>query len=209
MKAVIKSLTGWVGVVVCASVYPGFAQTLHRVTMSLEQPAALLANAGSDVNVMSFPIVLGGLPVGSGGTEPYTYHWSPASFLSDTTAMHPVVQPGDGIDVTYELTVTDARGCVATDQVRVEIAITSVQDVENSLVRIYPNPVSKQILIECDEKIIGVKLNDQTGRAVYSFSPDEWSGAIDFRNYAEGTYMLTVITETQVRTFRIVSKRGE
>lgn len=49
-----------------------------------------------------------------------TYRWSPAAGLDDVTSKSPTVT-GDA-DITYTLTVTDSRGCVATDSVNVKVA---------------------------------------------------------------------------------------
>lgn len=49
-----------------------------------------------------------------------TYQWSPATGLDDVTSKSPTVT-GD-VDMTYVLTVTDKRGCVATDTVNVKVA---------------------------------------------------------------------------------------
>jgi gliding motility-associated-like protein len=54
---------------------------------------------------------------GSGGVQ---YHWSPASYLSDSTSANPMVdQPAS--TVTYHLTVTGANGCSSVDS-----AVTTV-----------------------------------------------------------------------------------
>jgi gliding motility-associated-like protein len=71
------------------------------------------ANAGADVAVCT-----GGSVTlsGSGGQQ---YAWSPATFLSNPNIANPVATPGSAI--TYTLTVTDANGCSATDQVSVAL----------------------------------------------------------------------------------------
>jgi gliding motility-associated-like protein len=74
-------------------------------------PAA--ANAGPDrVACDGQPVTLSG----SGGVQ---YQWSPATFLNDPAVQSPVSTPEQ--DITYTLTVTDANGCVGTDQVNVAV----------------------------------------------------------------------------------------
>lgn len=54
-----------------------------------------------------------------GGRKPYKVFWSPAGGLSNRNAAAPVVTPVG--DVTYSVTVTDARGCQLVDSVRVDL----------------------------------------------------------------------------------------
>ena len=56
--------------------------------------------------------------VGSGGTAPYTYAWSPAANLDDPTSASPVATLGMTGE-SYTVTVTDANGCTSSDQVTV------------------------------------------------------------------------------------------
>ncbi|GAB4412277.1 MAG: hypothetical protein OHK0039_18140 [Bacteroidia bacterium] len=65
--------------------------------------------------------------VAAGGTPGYDYLWSPATGLSDTTLVIPLVQ---GLTATqaYVLTVTDANGCTAADSVTVFVTDQIVVD---------------------------------------------------------------------------------
>lgn len=51
-----------------------------------------------------------------------TYLWSPNVDISDVTAKNPVVT--GNVDQTYTLTVTDSRGCTATDQAFIKVSPT-------------------------------------------------------------------------------------
>ncbi len=84
------------------------------------------ANAGGDQTICNGlnggAATLGGIaPFGTGwgGVAPYTYLWSsnpPDNSLNgQTTISNPLVQPT--IATTYTVTVTDANGCTATDNV--------------------------------------------------------------------------------------------
>jgi FlgD Ig-like domain/FG-GAP repeat len=75
------------------------------------------ANAGADLaTAIGVSAKLGANPTAS-GTGPFTYLWSPSTGLSSTTAANPIATPSS--TTTYEVTVEDANGCVATDQVTV------------------------------------------------------------------------------------------
>ncbi|MCF8257370.1 MAG: gliding motility-associated C-terminal domain-containing protein [Flavobacteriales bacterium] len=71
------------------------------------------ANAGADLTVCSGASMT---LSGSGGQQ---YAWNPSTFLSNPNIANPVATPGSAI--TYTLTVTDANGCSATDQVSVAL----------------------------------------------------------------------------------------
>ncbi|MDI6793099.1 MAG: right-handed parallel beta-helix repeat-containing protein [bacterium] len=74
-----------------------------------------IADAGP--NQPTTPVVIGGSPTASGGTLPYTYSWSPTTGLSSSTVANPTASPG--VATTYTVTVTDANGCQAADDVLV------------------------------------------------------------------------------------------
>jgi len=73
-------------------------------------------SAGSNRTVASgTPSTLGGSPTASGGLSPYTYKWSPATFLSSKTASNPTATIT--ASTTYKLTVYDSHACSSTAQV--------------------------------------------------------------------------------------------
>ena len=75
--------------------------------------------AGEDVTLCTgTPAVLGGRA--EGGRPPYTVLWSPPEGLSSVRELSPTVRTG--ISRVYTLTVTDANGCSASDEVSVLVA---------------------------------------------------------------------------------------
>jgi len=83
----------------------------------------LTANAGPDLGTCSSqPVIIGGSPAASSGTGPYTYVWSPAATLNNSTLANPTASPS--ATTTYTLTVTDSStpsACVDQDQVTVSV----------------------------------------------------------------------------------------
>ena len=82
----------------------------------------LAANAGPDKGVSAgVPTTqIGGSPTANGGTDPYTYLWSPTTGLDDPTLANPTASPGT--TTTYTVTVTDSASptpATATDSVLV------------------------------------------------------------------------------------------
>ncbi|HEU4719335.1 MAG TPA: gliding motility-associated C-terminal domain-containing protein [Bacteroidia bacterium] len=62
---------------------------------------------------------LGGSPTASGGTSPYTYHWTPSGNISSTTSSNPIANPV--VPTWYFVTVTDNAGNTATDSVFINL----------------------------------------------------------------------------------------
>lgn len=82
--------------------------------------AQLTVNAGPDKTICpGMSTTIGSIAPASGGLAPYTYSWSPSTFLSSTTVPNPICTPGPLTYNTYTLKVTDDTGAVAYDAVGV------------------------------------------------------------------------------------------
>ncbi|MEN9521896.1 MAG: hypothetical protein RL065_273 [Bacteroidota bacterium] len=81
--------------------------------------SAFKISAGKDEQVCDgYSVYIGGVPTLTGGTLPYTYNWTPSSFLSSSTIPNPFVsQPTTS--TTYYLTASDGYGCILKDTVSV------------------------------------------------------------------------------------------
>lgn len=77
------------------------------------------ADAGPDEQILcgTGSVSIGGSPTASGGTSPYTYAWTPAAGLDNTTIANPAASAAG----TYNVTITDANGCQDTDSVTVTV----------------------------------------------------------------------------------------
>ena len=85
----------------------------------------LVADAGADATVCFMSSVqLNGSAFGGSGSG-YTYSWFPTEGLSNPNIANPVYTTpsnlNEGETVVFTLTVTDANGCISTDQVTVEV----------------------------------------------------------------------------------------
>ena len=87
---------------------------------------APVAHAGRDTAICNgSKVTIGGNPTGTSGTSPYTYAWSPTNgFISPTNSANPLLAPS--VSTTYQVTVSDNKGCSATNAI---------------LVTVRPNPV--------------------------------------------------------------------
>ncbi|GAB4477534.1 MAG: hypothetical protein OHK0057_27350 [Thermoflexibacter sp.] len=88
-----------------------------------------VANAGADIEVCAgASVVLGtaGTVATGGSGGPYTYSWSPTVGLSNPVAETPTFNlTAPGI-YTYTVTVTDSKGCTATDALTLDVKIVPI-----------------------------------------------------------------------------------
>ncbi|MBW1788539.1 MAG: hypothetical protein JRK53_18275 [Deltaproteobacteria bacterium] len=72
------------------------------------------ADAGADKAICKGDETrIGGDPVGSGGTPPYTYTWTPTTGLDDPSSSRPMASPDTS--QSYTVTVTVSNSCTARD----------------------------------------------------------------------------------------------
>jgi gliding motility-associated-like protein len=81
------------------------------------------ANAGSDVLIIAGDVI----QLNGSGTAG-TYLWTPATGLSATNVLRPMASPTQ--TTTYTLQVTSPQGCIATDQVLVNVVPYCVKPME-------------------------------------------------------------------------------
>ncbi|MHC1708032.1 MAG: carboxypeptidase regulatory-like domain-containing protein [Bacteroidales bacterium] len=78
--------------------------------LSIDLPQAITTCDEVPVQINSFI---------NGGTQPYSFNWSPTTGLSSHTIQDPIASPSQ--TTTYYLTVTDGSGTIATDSVTVYV----------------------------------------------------------------------------------------
>jgi len=84
---------------------------------------ALIVDAGSDETISpGGSVQLNGTV--NGGTTPYQIAWSPSTWLSNPAILNPLADPPS--TTTYTLMVTDDAGCVATDQMIVNVTTAGI-----------------------------------------------------------------------------------
>ncbi len=119
----------------------------------------------------------------TGGTTPYTYEWSTGATSQDLSNL----VPG-----TYYLTITDANGCISTDQFTVENAASVEENTELSL-RLYPNPSNEFIIIESDgEQMTEIRIDDMQGKCVFSTNTLQEKVVIPTLDFETGMYFVRI-----------------
>ena len=98
---------------------------------------------------------------------------------------------------SYTLTVTDAVGCTTTgpeNDVTVVVYPLGIEDVENTKVKIYPNPATDFLNIEREEnsKDESLVIYDITGKEVFRTTLSSLTQTIDVSNLARGSYSLVI-----------------
>lgn len=181
------------------------------VPMHFTQPSVLAAVAGTDTLVCNgHPVVLGGTPTASGGSNSYVYMWSPPDGLNDPTSSNPIATLTE--TKTYMLSVTDAQGCQAVSFITVHIdACLGVESRNlNAALTVFPNPSNGRFTLQGMDTFNGhlesIQVYDQLGQIVFhrGFQKGETVSdlEIDTRIQEPGIYFLKV-----TMTDRMVSER--
>ncbi|MDG1334300.1 MAG: T9SS type A sorting domain-containing protein [Crocinitomicaceae bacterium] len=141
----------------------------------------------------------------AGGTPNYTFAWTgPNGFTAST---EDITNLEDG---TYSVTITDDNGCVTTiNDITVEPS-AGLDEIEESLFVVYPNPTNGIVNIVLNNPandVRSIQVTDVTGRIVYDSNLEGLSFNIDLSTAADGTYFLNVATDNKRTTQPIVLKK--
>jgi len=174
------------------------SQTTLRVNVN--QPNELTVDAGLDVSIdVGNNTIIGGSPTATGGTGNLTYSWLPSEFLDDETLANPTAQPPG--NVTFNVTVTDERGCTTTDEILViVIGGTLIGETEEStILKIYPNPTSGKFTINFEQvksSEIKIALINLSGQVFYQdvikSACSSVSTDVNIKGLSKGVYLLRI-----------------
>jgi len=92
---------------------------VDSIDQSIEVWELPVVDAGADKSI-TFGASPQLSPTVSNGTAPYTYEWSPGTFLSSTTVQNPTAS-SVSVTTQYEITVTDDNGCKDVDDINIFI----------------------------------------------------------------------------------------
>lgn len=113
----------------------------------------------------------------------------------------------DGNGYYLKLTDVNLDNALPASWIAANDIITATDDIPYAgSLSIFPNPVAERLRIEADKTIQAVILTDMRGHTLFSFEPGTGSYEIDMTGFRPGTYILTVVTEGQTRSEKIVRK---
>jgi hypothetical protein len=185
---------------------PALGQQVHPYTVKSNQPAKLVADAGPDVVAkVGEERTLGGDPIATGGTPPYSVIWSPADGLSDPEDTHPQIMVEEE-GATYVLTVTDDKGCTASDEIIITAeVITAVISDHDKEFQVFPNP-SKSWLVVRLSGVEGGNMTvvDSRGTSVMTGMLNVGENRFDVSSFRSGQYFLRLSNGRTTQTIRIV-----
>ena len=162
------------------------------VLVGLNQPAQLVAHAGSDMSISpGSSVTLGEMQSATGGTPSYSYLWSPADGLNNTSIANPTASPTQ--TTSYTLTVIDAAGCSSSDVVLITV-VNPIQNNEMSGFRLFPNPTNQQLKVEFPESsnFESCLLIDSQGKEISNtkVTRGQTSLRFDISNLPSGLYFV-------------------
>ena len=161
--------------------------SLYILNLNIDNPMSLTSitvdDDGSGTQGSIDLIVFGGVP-------PYTYDWD-----NDGTGDNDDPEDLDGLAAgTYTVVVTDANGCVVTQQIPIGSTV-GLQDNDPSFdLHIFPNPTSGSFMVSIDKQQtpLTITVFDFQGREIARWDEVQGSKRIDLKNHAKGVYLIRV-----------------
>ncbi|SOE19739.1 Por secretion system C-terminal sorting domain-containing protein [Spirosomataceae bacterium TFI 002] len=100
---------------------------------------------------------------------------------------------------TYEVTVTDAKGCVGSTSVVVNVTqlLSSLNNIDN--LDIYPNPTQDYLEIDQKEKVVSSQVVSTTGRVI---DVTVLENRIDVKHLSAGVYLLRMELDTKAQVLK-------
>ena len=124
----------------------------------------------------------------SGGTSPYTYAWSPSGGSSATES---------GLTAgTYTVTVTDANGCIVSDDATVGSGPNAISTVDAIALRVYPNPTNENLNIVSNESVKYISVIGMEGKIHFNQLVNSSNFSINVSNLSTGMYLYRLETES-------------
>jgi hypothetical protein len=150
---------------------------------------------GTDITVCDYEA-----PITLNAGSHTTYDWNGGA----TTATLNVSNSG-----TYSVTVSNAAGCTANDEIVVDLQDCAGIEENQILANIYPNPTYGMVNIDLSMNLsnANITLIDLQGKLLYS--NNQFNGqnlTIDLNSYSNGMYLLQIEQKNQISQFKLVKK---
>ena len=116
----------------------------------------------------------------SGGNAPYEV------FLNGEPTSMQIDSLSSGV---YQINVVDDNGCEWEEEIAIQDVSSTHKPLQNSYVRVYPNPSGGAVLIENARFIESIRVIDVSGQTIIEKSPSI-TGRMSFDNLPSGAYIL-------------------
>jgi hypothetical protein len=182
------------------------------LTITASQPEVLLAYAGSDVTLKKGQtFTLGGIIAATGGTGTYTYTWSPANGLSSPSTSAPILTAS--VNTSYTLMVTDAAGCIASDEIKITVGgASATSNIEANDISVSPNPATDIAIVELSASGNAYQLTlfNFDGKHIWSGWAQSFNNPVkqevSLNSVASGLYILYIRNGDKTWTRKIVKQ---
>lgn len=151
-----------------------------------------IVNAGPDQTVCP------GYSVTLMGTGAATYSWN--NGVTNGVAFVPITT------MVYTVTGTSGVGCTNTAQVTVHVECAGLTEFDNYTVKIFPNPSSDYVKIECENLIDVISISNFSGQLIKVVTPKDTEVILDLNNLNSGIYFITIHSEVGKVTKRFIKE---
>ncbi|MCT4590896.1 MAG: T9SS type A sorting domain-containing protein [Carboxylicivirga sp.] len=83
---------------------------------------------------------------------------------------------------------------------------TNIDSHENSNIKLFPNPVTDILMVECDENVHSIEISNLSGRVVYRKENKSQNMQVELSDLPSGVYNLVLVMDQQRVVKRIVKK---
>ena len=144
-----------------------------------------------DDEFLTYTITIPDLEVG----ETYFFKFRINGSWSDDTAEF----PGGGPD--REVTIVDGEN--AYTYWYNDDEPTTVAEIEENIINIFPNPASSQVQISSGNNIMEVAVYNVAGQQVYRHTPETQNHIINLNDFNNGIYMVRILTPEGLKTLKL------
>ena len=182
------------------------AKAQHSAARSDVLFVAVSTDCGSNFSIM---YGLNGLALSTLPTYNTTPNWEPTA-ASEWRTEEIDISAYAGEQVIFKfINSTDNGNSTFIDNIEID-GILAVSDVDLQNIAMYPNPTSEAVTIEFGantDRISNITINNSLGQQIGQFGASQINDSkatIDVSNYATGLYFVTIKTESQTTTKKLL-----
>ncbi|MFM7310868.1 MAG: lamin tail domain-containing protein, partial [Flavobacteriales bacterium] len=138
----------------------------------------------------------------SAGASEYTWDFGDgsSSFIQSPSHDYAYNYLAGVTDVVVGLSVTSPLGCEDETESIIPVIYSWIDEQDQSLIQIYPNPAVEYFTVQSEEVVLRVRVLNLDGQLVESIVPNRTQVTCNTIRWATGTYIVEIMTPT--RTIR-------